>query len=456
MVTATQAPLGTELQSKPSENSLPRTLGLWSATAVVVGTIVGSGIFRVPAGVADEAGTVGSILILWVLGGLIAICGALSLAELAATFPNAGGMYVFLRETYGPLAAFLFGWAMLIVNPASYAAVALILAASLSTLIPMPDSLVRWTAGASLAILVVANYRSLRFGAAIQNAATSAKVIVLLGLAALAFAINPGNGGALAAPIQGAPTSWAGLGIALIAVMFAYDGWQWVPQLAAESKNPRKTLPRALGFGVGIVILLYLITNLANLYVLSIDEIAGSSLVTSDVASRVLGRSGTSVAAALIVVATLSSNNGGFMTDPRVFYAMARDGIFFRSVAAVHTRFRTPHVAVLLIGLVAIAYLPFRNFEQLLEALILGMWPFLALSVLGVMILRRRRPELERPFRTPGYPLVPLFFLLATVGIFVNAIVEHPLSSIVNFGILGAGIPVYYLWRMVATARSGK
>jgi amino acid transporter len=396
---------------------------------------------------------VGAILLLWVLGGAIAICGALSLAELAAAYPNAGGMYVFLRETYGPLAAFLFGWAMLIVNPASYAAVALILATSLSTLIPMPESLVRWTAAASLAILVIANYRSLRFGAAIQNAATSAKVLVLLGLAALAFAINPGNGGALAFPLQAAPASWAGFGIALIAVMFAYDGWQWLPQLAGELKDPRRTLPRALGFGVGIVIVVYLITNLANLYVLSIEEISGSSLVTSDVASRVLGRTGTSVAAALIVVATLSSNNGGFMTDPRVFYAMANDGIFFRSVAAVHPRFRTPHIAVLLIGLVAIAYLPFRNFEQLLETLILGMWPFLGLAVLGVMILRRRRPDLDRPFHTPGYPLVPVFFLLATVGIFVNAIVEHPFMSIVNFGILGAGIPIYYLWRMLERRR---
>lgn len=412
---------------------------------MVVGTIIGSGIFRVPASVAAEAGSVGAIAILWVLGGAIALCGALSLAELAAAFPRAGGMYVFLRETYGPLPAFLFGWGMLIVNPASYAAVALIFAASLGTLVPLSDAQARWIAAGMIVVLVAANYRSVRFGAAIQNASTTLKVAVLVGLTVAAFVL--GDGGALAEPLDLAPRSWPGFGIALIAVLFAYDGWQWLPQLAAEVRDPERALPRALGGGVLIIILVYLATNAGNLFVLSLDELAASPLVTTDVATRVLGLAGSSLVAALILVATFSSNNGGFMTDPRVFFAMAQDDLFFRPVAAVHPRYRTPHVAVVVTGLVAIVYIFVRSFEQLAETLILGMWPFLALAVAAVFLLRSRRPELPRPYRTPGYPWVPLFFLLACAGLFGNALQEHPVSTVANFGILGAGVPVYYIWR---------
>jgi amino acid transporter len=427
---------------------LPRTLGTASATAVVIGTVIGSGIFAVPASVAAETGgSVGAILLLWLAGGAIALCGALSLAEVACTHPGTGGIYVILRETYGPPVAFLFGWGMLLVNPASYAAVALILARSVAALLPAAAPLERWVAAASLAILMIANYRSLGFGAAIQNVATTAKVVVLVGLAALALGLVSGEAGALSQRTPLGPASWAGLGIALIAVLFAYDGWQWLPQLAGEMKAPARTLPRALGGGVAIVFLVYMVTNLANLHVLSVREIAGSSLVTADVATRALGRIGASVVAALIVVATASSNNGGFMTDPRVFFAMARDGLFFRSVAAVHPRFRTPHVAVVWIGLTAMVYLLFRNFEELLATLVLGMWPLLALAVAAVIVLRHRRPELPRPFRVPGYPVVPIVFLLAAGVMFVTAIATNPVLALTNVAVLGAGIPVYWLWR---------
>jgi amino acid transporter len=390
---------------------------------------------------------VGAIALLWIVGGVIALCGAMSLAELAAIFPTAGGIYVYLREVYGPLAAFLFGWGMLIVNPAAYAAVALIMSASLRTLVPMSDGWMRVVAAVSLGALMLANYRSLRFGAMIQNASTAAKALALIGLAIFSFILSDGAGGALAGPMSFAPKSWTGFGIALIAVMYAYDGWQWLPQLASEMKNPARSIPRALGAGVGIVILIYLLINAANLHALSLEQIASSPLVTADLAAQTLGRVGTSVVAALIILSTLSSNNGGFMTDPRVFYAMAADGLFFKSVAAVHPKFRTPHVAVLLIGLIAIAYLPLKNFEQLMATLILGMWPFLAMAVAGVIILRQRMPAMSRPFRTPLYPLLPIFFLLAAAGIFANAIITDPKSSLINFAVLAAGIPVYFVWR---------
>ena len=204
-----------------AKDRLPRALGTWSATAVVVGSIIGSGIFRVPATVAAETGSVGAFASLWVLGGVIALCGALSLAELGAAFPRTGGMYVFLREAYGPRMAFLFGWGMLVVNPVSYAAVAVIFAAALDSLVGLTDGGARWVAAGLMVGLVAANYRSVRVGAWIQNASTASKVIALLGLAVAAFVIGPGEQGALAGPLEIAPRTWSGYGIALIAVLFA-------------------------------------------------------------------------------------------------------------------------------------------------------------------------------------------------------------------------------------------
>jgi basic amino acid/polyamine antiporter, APA family len=424
---------------------LTRELGTWSATAVVIGTIVGSGIFRVPGPVAADAGTAGSIVLLWVLGGVIALCGALSLAELATAFPHTGGMYVFLRDTYGRWAAFLFGWGMLVVNPAAYAFVALIGAESLSSILPALRGWERMVAAGSLVVLVAINIRPVRVGAAFLHTTTWLKVALLIGIsgAAIVFA-----GRAVPEPaFELAPRSWAGFGLALVLVMGAYDGWQWVPQLAGEMRNPARSLPRALGGGVLIVIVVYLTANASNLLVLSVGEVAASTLVTADVATRVMGAAGASFVAGLILVSTFSANHAGMMADPRVFYAMAEDGLFFRGVAAVHPRHRTPYVAVALIGAGGIVYLSVRTFEELVSTLILGMWPFLALSVAAVLIQRRRQPSIPRPYRVPLYPVVPLVFLAACAGIFGNSFVQQPLFTTINLAALAAGLPVYWWWR---------
>lgn len=427
---------------------LPRSLGTWSATAIVVSSIVGSGIYRVPASIAADVGSVGAILALWVLGGVIALCGALSLAELAVAFPRSGGIYVILRETYGPLAAFLFGWAMLVVNPAAYAAVGLIFAASLRALFDFPERFDRVVAAAMIVVLVGVNIRSVRFGAAIQNASTSVKVIALAALSVAAIALGDSSRGAFAGTIDFAPFSATGFGIALIAVLFAYDGWQWVPQIAEELHDPERALPRALGGGVLLVTIVYLVTNVANFSVLSLPDIATSSLVTADVARRIAGELGATFVAALIALSTMSSNHGGFTTDPRVFYAMATDGLFFRSVAAVHPRHGTPYRAVLVMGAVAVVYVFVRPFERLAETLVVGMWPFLAMSVAGLFVLRRREaPASPRRFRVPGYPWTPGFFLAACVALIGNALVDNPVLTLTNFAVLAAGAPAYWLWR---------
>jgi amino acid transporter len=432
---------------------LARDLGTWSATAVVVSTIIGSSIFRLPGAVAREVGTSGAFLAVWVLGGMIALSGALSLAELAAMFPRTGGMYVFLRETYGRWSAFLFGWAMLAINPAAYAFVAMIFAESLATVVPVLRGAERTVAAVSLIVLVAINIRPLRVGAIILNLTTWLKVVVLLILSTAALVLATGTATAGGSTVELAPASWSRFGLGLILVMGAYDGWQWLPQLAGEMRDPARAVPRALGFGVLIVIGVYLIANAANLFVLSLAELAHSTLVTVDVTSRLLGAVGTVVVAALIMLSTFSSNHAGMMADPRVFFAMAEDGLFFRTVAAVHPTHRTPYVAIALLGAGAIAYLFIHTVEQLIGTLILGMWPFLALSVAAVIVQRQRQTAVARPFRVPLYPILPLFFLSACAGIFANALRERPRFTLMNFAVLAAGLPVYWLWRWRIAAR---
>jgi APA family basic amino acid/polyamine antiporter len=429
-----------------SDARLARDLGTWTATAVVIGNIIGSSIFRLPGAVAREAGSAEAIAALWVLGGAIALCGALSLAELAAAYPRTGGMYIFLRETYGRWAAFLFGWSMLVINPAAYAFVAMVFAESAATVVPALRGGERWIAAASLIVLVAINIRPVRLGAAVLHAATWLKVglLVTISLAALAISIG---GDASRPAVDAPPVDWGRFGLALILVMGAYDGWQWAPQLAGEMREPSRSLPRALGLGVGLVIAVYLLANAANLAVLPLRALSESTLATVDVASRLLGGAAAAFVAVLIMVSTFSGNHAGMMTDPRVFFAMAEDGLFLRAVAAVHPRHRTPHVAVALLGAGAVAYLFVRTVEELVGTLILGMWPFLALSVAAVIVQRCRQPALARPFRVPLYPYVPIFFLLACAGIFANALREQPRLTLINFALLAAGLPVYWLWR---------
>jgi amino acid transporter len=384
---------------------------------------------------------------LWGLGGLIAIAGALSLAELGAMFPRAGGIYVFMKETYGPMAAFLFGWGMLVVNPAAYAAVAVIFAEAVATIAPMAQSGIRYVAAGMILVLVLINYRSVRFGAAVQNASTAAKVAVLVGLSMLGLIVGGTADGA--GTTERVALGAGSFGAGLIAVVFAYDGWQWLPQLAAEVKEPTRTIPRAMGGGVLLIVVVYFLVNAANVRVLGMEGVASSTLVTGDVATHLLGAVGASVVAALIALSTFSSNNGGFMTDPRVFFAMADDGLFFRSVASVHGRFGTPHVAIILTGGVAMIYVFVSTFERMAATLILGMWPFLALSAWSVIRLRRGRPEMARPFRVPLYPLLPAFFLAACAFLFADSLLNAPAMTLINFAILGAGIPVFLVWRTI-------
>lgn len=426
---------------------LPRQLGVWSAAAVLVGSTIGSGIFRVPSVAAAETGTVGAMALLWIVGAFVALCGVLTVAELATMFPRAGGVYVYLLEAYGPMPAFLFGWTrLLVIQPAVLGAIAMIFAAYVGAFTPLSDIQVRLIAAAAILVLGAANYRSLAWGAAVQNASAVAKVVALVGLGAAAFVFGDWSTGALQAVPVLAPTSWGGFGIALIAIMWTYDGWADVTYIAGEVKDPGRTIPRALMIGLAIVTVVYLIVNAAYLYVLSVAEMAASELVAADAATRVFGAAGASVVAALVLISTFGALNGPMMTSPRIFYGLAEDGLFFRRIAAVHPRYKTPHAAIVLVALLGIGYVSVRTFEQLAEAFVLGIWPFYVLAVGAVFLLRRQRPDHERPYRTFGYPVIPMLFLVASLAMLGNALVRQPGPTLFSFAVILSGIPVFYLW----------
>lgn len=434
---------------EPRTQDLPRRLGAWSAGAILVGATIGSGIFRVPSTVAAESGAVGASLLLWLAGSLITLCAALSMAELAVMFPKAGGTYVYLREAYGPGAAFVFGWTrLLLIQPAVLGGIALIFAAYVQAFVPLSDTGVRVVAAGVILFLAAANYRSVLWGAAIQNGSTAAKVGALAILALLAFLLGDGRGGAFGGPARGlAPESWGGFGIALIAVLWSYDGWGELLYAAGEVKDPGRSLPRALIGGSLVVAAVYLLINGAYFWVLPLDEVGASELVAADTATRIFGGGGAAAVSALVLLSTFGALNGALMGGPRVFYALADDGLFFRKVGAVHPRFETPHVAIAVAAVLGVAYVSVRTFEELAEAFILGLWPFYILVVWAVFRLRRTRPDHPRPYRTVGYPWVPVVFLLASVAMLLNALIREPGSTAYSFGIIAAGVPVYILWK---------
>lgn len=414
---------------------------------ILVGSTIGSGIFRVPSSVAADVGSLGGIALIWIIGAVVALFGALTLAELAAMFPRSGGIYVFLREAYGPLPAFLFGWTeLLVIRPSALGAIALIFARYAASLFGLPPETVPWMAIAAIVLLALANIRSVMLASAIVNATTLAKIVALAAVALIAFAFGDPSMGALTETFTFAPNSWGGFGIALIAVLWAYDGWADLTFVAGEVKDPARTMPRALVMGTLIIIVLYMLVNLAYLYVLPIEEMAGSEVVAADAARKIFGAVGASAIAGLVMLSAFGALTGSTLTGPRILYAMADDGLFFKAIAKVHPSFATPWVAIAVCSALGVGYVANRSFENLASSFILGIWPFYALAVGAVFVLRRRNPDAERPYKTAGYPIVPLVFLLASVLMLGNSVIEEPFTTLRDFGIILIGIPVYFIW----------
>jgi APA family basic amino acid/polyamine antiporter len=440
------------IETAPRAQKLPRTLGLWSSVALVVGITIGSGIFRSPAGIAQKVPSPTLMIALWVVGGLITLCGALSLAELAAALPETGGFYAYLREGWGRRTAFLFGWAELVLIRASaLGGIAVVFGEYLLRSIgvdPVEHYITaRALSAGAIAFAATANVIGANVGAAIVGVSTLAKFSALVVLVAASFALGGGHGasfGHLTAPAAG-PLSVGTIGLALVSVLWAYDGWGDLSFAAGEVKNPQRNLPRAIILGTLSLVGIYVLTNLAYLYVSPIERIADprNPLVAADTMMTLFGQAGVVLVSVFVMISSFSSLNGSMLASPRVFFAMADDGLFFESIAKVHPRFKTPYVAIILAAVLGILLVMSRSFEALTETFVLAIWPFYALGIAAIYRLRRLRPEMERPYKAIGYPVVPAIFILSVAAFVLNALVHEPMSTGITFALILAGIPVY-------------
>jgi APA family basic amino acid/polyamine antiporter len=430
---------------------LPRVLRLVDVVGIVVGTVIGSGIFIVPATVAGQVHAPTLMMAVWIVGGVLSFFGALAFAELGTMYPQSGGMYVFLRESYGRLIAFLFGWTLfLVIDSGAIAALSMAFSSKyLTYFVPLSPWGIKAVALVFIGVLVAINYTGTRHGATLQNILTVIKFGAILGVSVVVLALGNGDASHFVSPpadeLSGSLVS--AFGVALVATLWAYKGWEATTFSAGELQNPQRNLPLGLLGGSIVVLGLYLLANMAYLWVLPADRIAGSSRVAADAMQMAVGGAGAAIVAFVILFSITGAANGNVLTAPRVFYAMARDGLFFERFGRVHERYLTPHVSILATGIWAAVLSLSGTFEQLAAYVIFGQWIFFGLTVAAVMILRRTRPDAPRPYRTWGYPVTPLVFIAAALFISVNSLLAQPANALAGTGIILLGVPAYFYWQ---------
>lgn len=432
---------------------LPRQLGLWSTAGIVIGITIGSGIFRAPASIARLVPDPRLLLALWVGGGLLSLCGALSFAELAGMLPESGGFYAYLREGWGRPIAFLFGWSELVLIRASaLGGMAIVFGEyALRTAGVDPTTHVvaaRTIAAAAIAFAAATNIRGVALGASVVGLSTAAKMTALVVLALSAFALGGAHGGdfshLVASSASPSSITAGSVGLALVSVLYAYDGFGDVSFAGGEVTNPGRNLPRAIILGTVAIIGIYVLTNVAYLYVLPVDAVARSPLVAADVMQAVYGRAGAVTVSLVVMISTFSAVNGVTLSAPRIFFAMAEDGLFFSALGRVHPRFHTPYVAIVVSAVLGIALVMSRSFEALSSTMVLAVWPFYALTVGALFRLRRRRPDAVRPYRVAGYPFVPAIFIATVIWFIINALITAPISTATTLALVLLGVPVYF------------
>ncbi|OGD24121.1 MAG: hypothetical protein A2Y69_08880 [Candidatus Aminicenantes bacterium RBG_13_59_9] len=432
---------------------LPRVLGFWDVVSIIVGGVIGSGIFLVPADIARGVGAPLLIFAVWIAGGMLSYFGALSFAEMGAAMPKAGGMYNFLREAFGPLPAFLFGWTLfLVIDSGAIATLTVAFASNylpyFVKISPLGQKLV---AVAFISFLVIVNYLGARAGANLQNLLTVIKFTALAAVCAIVFLFA--KDGSASHWVRPLPTGLSGsmfgaFGVALIAVLWAYKGWEGATYSAGEVKRPERNLPLGLLVGTMIVVGIYILVNMAYLYVFPASKIAESPRIASDVMNVVVGPVGGSVISLVILFSMMGAANQTILCSPRVYFAMARDGLFFNKIAECHPRFLTPHISIVALGVWSLVLtLLLETFEALFTYVIFGEWIFFGLTVAAVFVLRKKRPDLPRPYRTWGYPVTPLVFVLAALYISGTSLIQMPRESLFGLGIIFLGLPAYLYWR---------
>ena len=429
-------------------DELKRDLGLVDCALLVIGSVIGSGIFLTPGNIARTVQSVEGVFLVWVAGGILSLFGALAYAELGAMFPRAGGIYVFLREAYGPLTAFLYGWCtFFVMQSGSVATLAAGFAIYLGYLLPVSPGMAKLCAIGMIGLLTVINCLGVRSGARVQNILTVVKMGSLIGISVVLFSMSGGSFQHFAyKPSSPVEFSWSALGIAMIAVLWAYEGWHLLTYNAGEVKDPKRNLTGGLVLGTVAVIALYLTVNLAYLYALPFEKIIGSRRLASDAMELAMGPLGGTLIAVAILISITGATNSNTMGGPRVYFAMARENLFFKPFAYVQPRYIVPTVSIALQGVWASVLTLIGSFDQLFSYVIFVAWIFYGLGGLAVLVLRQTRPHVERPYKTWGYPVVPLFFALGAFLIVGNTMVNDFKNSFWGLVVVFTGLPAYWYW----------
>src|SRR5213593_335505 len=431
-----------------------RQIGLYAATAITVGNIIGSGVFRSPHSVAQHITTFPLVILAWVIGGILSICGSLALAELAVTHPKTGGLYVFIREGFGNAYGFVFGWANLwVIKPTVIASITSVFALYFCEVLRLPKGAEVWAGSAAIVLLTFVNWLGVRQGAGTQSLFTTAKVLGLLGLCVAAFTL-PATGAATA--MGGAPPAQShgflqALALAMISILFAYDGWTDSTYVAGEVVEPRRTLPIAIVWGTWLVIALYVLTNVAYFHVLGAEGVARYEAVGSETIHRLLGDWGARALAVLVAVSTFGTINGAVLTGPRVTQAMAADGLLWKPLARLDPARGTPALALWVQGVLSCVWLWCASgFEDVSGWFVTTSWLFYALTTASLFVQRRREAsgQLATPaYRTPLYPLPAWLFVVATALIIGSDLHDSGWKAWAGVGVAALGFPVYLLWK---------
>lgn len=433
----------------PTNNQLPRQFGLATAVAVIIGQVIAVGIFLTPAGMAKSLGAPFWLLLVWLIMGLMALCGALCFGELAARFPTAGGSYAYLREVYGAKVAFLYGWMVLLVlDPGLTAALAVGLASYVAYLVPLPAWGLKAVGIVTIFLLAIINIVGARIGDKVMRGLTYLKIGTLLFLVFWGFGGGLGDWANFTPFVTrrgGTETLLGDLAGGLMGAFFALAGWWEVSRMAGEIKDPNKNLPRALVLGVAAVTGLYLLTSAVFIYLIPLAQVTDGATFAAQAGAALFGANGGRIFALVVIVAVLGSLAAYLMAAPRVYYAMAQDGLFFRGIAELHPRFGTPHRATLIQTTLAAVLIATGTFEQIISYFFFIVVLFLALTVAGLFIIRRRAPAFDG-YRVPLFPLTPLVFLLLVMPVLALIALRSPLQTLLGTGVVLLGWPVYALF----------
>src|SRR6266567_1901698 len=438
------------LDSRPA-TTLERTLGLRDLILLIIGTVIGSGIFIVPGAVLRQTnGSIILAMLVWLAGGVLSLLGALTYGELSAMNPKAGGLYIFIRDSFGSLPAFLYGWTLFfVISSGSVATLAVAFSSYLGEIVPLSPAIAKLASIAMIVVVTIVNVLGTRESANLQDWTTTIKVAAILVMSAVLFALGHGfTGLSLAAPANvSAKSLVSGLGFAMIGVLWAYEGWQYVTFSAGETINAQRNFPRALLIGSAALIGIYLLANLAYLAALGPVRAAQTDSVAAAAVTAVVGRSAANFVAVAILISIFSATNGLTLTAPRVYYAMARDEVFFHQLAKVHPRFGTPAFAILAGSAWAILLAATGTFEQLLTYVVFTGWLFYALGAASIFVYRRKIPNRELPYRVPGFPWTPLIFIAAAIALVLNTVATQIGRAAIGLGIVLLGAPAYAIWR---------